>query len=332
MRLFVPPQLFVLLIFLVHNLLFGAPANAATISMLDNVGRFVSIDTDTGRAETLNGGLSGFSNLAYDSNLGVYWTTDSQNFLHQITPLGQLSSRFGQAPQLKGLGVDAAGDLYGYDFDNDSLIRFDDPLTGSYSTIGSGTGFVLDGPGNQMWFDGNDLLVLLDNAGEGVYGSIDTLSGTGSTLFTGNDYLGLQILGTPIGGSTIYLSDTVSLFTLNANSGIVTFDRFIEYTPCECVPEPTSMLSLGGLTLPLLFRKWRRRTGASKKACKDTTSSDDACCGGSCSTQARSATPNRLAWAPGSRKTRRKLVRRVLFEPLEQRLAMTANAFIFGDV
>jgi RHS repeat-associated protein len=332
MRLFVPPQLFVLLIFLVHNLLFGAPANAATISMLDNVGRFVSIDTDTGRAETLNGGLSGFSNLAYDSNLALHWTTDSQNNLYHLSSQGAIGSRCGVIPHVKGLAVAPNGDLYGYDFDNDALIKIHDPDTGDYTTIGTGTGFTLSGPGNQLWFDGNDLLVLMNNQGEGVYGKIDTQTGIGTTLFTDPSYLGMQILGTPIGGSTVYLSDTVSLYTLNTTSGQVTFDKLIEYTPCECVPEPTSMLSLGGLTLPLLFRKWRRRTGASKKACKDTTSSDDACCGGSCSTQARSPTPNRLAWAPGSRKTRRKLVRRVLFEPLEQRLAMTANAFICGDV
>jgi hypothetical protein len=310
MRLFVPPQLFVLLIFLVHNLLFGAPANAATISMLDNVGRFVSIDTDTGRAETLNGGLSGFSNLAYDSNLALHWTTDSQNNLYHLSSQGAIGSRCGVIPHVKGLAVAPNGDLYGYDFDNDALIKIHDPDTGDYTTIGTGTGFTLSGPGNQLWFDGNDLLVLMNNQGEGVYGKIDTQTGIGTTLFTDPSYLGMQILGTPIGGSTVYLSDTVSLYTLNTTSGQVTFDKLIEYTPCECVPEPTSMLSLGGLTLPLLFRKWRRRTGASKKACKDTTSSDDACCGGSCSTQARSPTPNRLAWAPGSRKTRRKLVRR----------------------
>jgi len=88
MRIFASHQMFGLAILLVYNLLFSTPATAATISMLDNVGRFVSIDTDTGRAETLNGGLSGFSNLAYDSNRALYWTTDSQNNLYQLSPQG----------------------------------------------------------------------------------------------------------------------------------------------------------------------------------------------------------------------------------------------------
>ena len=60
-------------------------------------------------------------------------------------------------PHVKGLAVAPNGDLYGYDFDNDALIKIHDPATGAHTTIGSGTGFTLSGPGNQLWFDGNDL-------------------------------------------------------------------------------------------------------------------------------------------------------------------------------
>jgi hypothetical protein len=43
-----------------------APAVAALVTILDNVGRFSIIDTDTGIAETKAFGLGGYANLAFN--------------------------------------------------------------------------------------------------------------------------------------------------------------------------------------------------------------------------------------------------------------------------
>ena len=92
-----------------------APAVAGFVTLLDNVGRFSIVDTDTGIAETKAFGLGGYANLAFNSSNNLYYTTDSQNMLRTITASGSVSNAIGQLPQLKGLAFDSAGSLFGYD-------------------------------------------------------------------------------------------------------------------------------------------------------------------------------------------------------------------------
>ena len=153
-------------------------ACGATISMLDDVGRFKFVDTTTGIATVNKFGLGGYSNLTFRSSNGLFYVTDSQNKLRTMNAIGVVSDPLGQLPQVKGLAFDNSSSLYGYDFDLDELISID-PTTASYTSIGP-TGFTLDGPGSQLKFNGGQLMVLLDDNGLGTYGTIDPSTGSGT--------------------------------------------------------------------------------------------------------------------------------------------------------
>jgi RHS repeat-associated protein len=276
-------------------------AFGATISMLDDVGRFKFVDTTTGIATVKKFGLGGYSNLAFNSSNNLYYLTDAQNMLRTITADGVLSNPLGQLPQLKGLAFDGSGALFGYDFDLDELISID-PANASYSSIGP-TGFTLNGPGAQLKCGGTHLLVLLDNNGDGTYGSIDPNTGSGTTLNVNSDYLDhrfTDVVPSSLGGigsSDIFTVQGENVFRFDSVTGSIDFVVAIQNPSCDCVPEPTSLASFGLLTVALA-RKKRRQVF------------------------------ERVSQWIGHRKTlKRKQTRRVVLESLEPRMLMTVGPY-----
>jgi hypothetical protein len=73
-------------------------ACGATISMLDDVGRFKFVDTTTGIATVKKFGLGGYSNLTFRSSNGLFYVTDSQNKLRTMNASGVVSDPLGQLP------------------------------------------------------------------------------------------------------------------------------------------------------------------------------------------------------------------------------------------
>lgn len=223
-------------------------------------------------------------------------------------------------PQLKGLAFDSTGTLFGYDFSSDQLVSID-PNTAVYTVLGS-SGFVLDGPGNQLFDTGSDLIVVMDQFGQGVLGSLDRITGTGTTLFNNDDLLGKQILGfaRPSGFGTlgndtsVYLSDSISLYTLDVATGAVMKGQNIQFSSCDCVPEPTSFVLFGAtIVFPFLrpFLRKKRRKVLSRLPSLNSLS------GLSASAHKRF---QRFFMSPHSKKQH---TRRVVLESLEPRLLMT---------
>ena len=291
-----------------------APAVAALVTILDNVGRFSIIDTDTGIAETKAFGLGGYANLAFNSADNLYYTTDSQNMLRTITESGSVSNPIGQLPQLKGLTFDQTGSLFGYDFSSDQLLSID-RSTALYTVLGS-SGFVLDGPGNQLFDTGSNLIVVMDQFGQGVSGLLDRITGTGTTLFTNDDLLGKQILGFANSSGSgnldtnLYLSDSISLYTLDLSTGAVAKGYDIQYESCTCVPEPSTFV-LFGATFVLPFLRKKRRKVLSRLPSLTSLG------GLSASAQKRF---QRFFMSPHFMRLR---TRRVVLESLEPRMVMT---------
>ena len=295
-RILTPLKSLLLLAMLSLSSAFGA-----TISMLDDVGRFKFVDTTTGIATVKKFGLGGYSNLAFNSSNNLYYLTDAQNMLRTITADGVLSNPLGQLPQLKGLAFDGSGALFGYDFDLDELISID-PANASYSSIGP-TGFTLNGPGAQLKCGGTHLLVLLDNNGDGTYGSIDPNTGSGTTLNVNSDYLDhrfTDVVPSSLGGigsSDIFTVQGENVFRFDSVTGSIDFVVAIQNPSCDCVPEPTSLASFGLLTVALA-RKKRRQVF------------------------------ERVSQWIGHRKTlKRKQTRRVVLESLEPRMLMTVGPY-----
>jgi|688.fasta_scaffold28483_3 RHS repeat-associated protein len=248
-----------LLLFAVFSV---STACGATISMLDDVGRFKFVDTTTGIATVKKFGLGGYSNLTFRSSNGLFYVTDSQNKLRTMNAIGVVSDPLGQLPQVKGLAFDSSDALYGYDFDLDELISID-PTNASYASIGS-TGFSLDGPGSQLKFNGSELMVLLDDNGVGTYGTIDPSTGSGTTLFQNSDYLGhrfTDIVPDGMGGmvsSDVFTVKGEDVYLLDPVTGSLDYIVSIQNPSCDCVPEPTSLASFGLLTIALARKKRRQ--------------------------------------------------------------------------
>ena len=276
-------------------------AYGATISMLDDVGRFKFVDTTTGIATVNKFGLGGYSNLTFRNSNGLFYVTDSENKLRTMNASGVVSDPLGQLPQVKGLAFDNSSSLYGYDFDLDVLISID-PTTASYASIGS-TGFNLDGPGSQLKFNGSQLMVLLDDNGLGTYGTIDPSTGSGTTLFQNSDYLGhrfTDIIPDGMGGmisSDIFTVKGEDVYLFDPVLGTLNYVVSIQNPSCDCVPEPTSLASFGLLTIALARKKRRQLV-------------------------------ERISQWIGHRKTfKKKQTRRVFIESLEPRMLMTVGTY-----
>lgn len=166
----------------------------------------------------------------------------------------------------------------------------------------------------------------MDQFGQGVLGSLDRITGAGTTLFTNDDLLGKQILGfarssgfgTLDVDTKLYLSDSISLYTLDLATGAVAKGQNIQYSSCDCVPEPTSFILFGAtIVLPFLrpFLRKKRRKVLSRLPSLNSL--------GGLSTSAH----KRFQKFFMSSHSKKQHTRRVVLESLQPRMLMTVEPF-----